>query len=347
MIVAIANTMLFAQTGSMQIDGIKRDYLVYVPSAGIGENPPLILALHALGQTNTQFRTSTGWDKIADREKFVVVYPVGITKVNMQGQELIGWDISGESDVKFITALIDTLAGRHKINRKRVYSTGFSMGGMMSYVLACRQSEKIAAIGPDAGYPVGQNASSCKPAVPVPVCHIHGGKDDFVKYSDLPPWIKKFADVNKCQASPRKTSGNKYTKEDYTPCEGGNDVLLYTITDMAHEYATSSRHGFSATDTIWTFFSTHPGVGTATLEPKPYHLCGHSISAQYGAGTISLKHSTGAIAARLFDTQGRKLGNWNSIAGQNVLNTTPLPAGVYLLSVSQTEGEVVLCLTVQ
>lgn len=346
MLLAIAGTTLFAQAGKIPVGGKDRNYIAYAPS-GLQANAPLILALHALGQSNTQFRSSSGWDKIADREKFVVVYPVGITKVNMQGMELIGWDITGESDVQFLTALIDTMAARHDINRKRVYSTGFSMGGMMSYVLACRISDKIAAIGPDGGYPVGQSADNCKPSVPVPLCHVHGGMDDFVKYTDLPPWIKKFAGVNECQTSPKTTQGDKYTKDDYSPCENGNDVILYTVKAMKHSYATSSTDGFSATDTFWAFFSKHPGT-TDVAEEVSATRSEQIISAGYSAGTIMLRQADGATRARLFDTKGRTAGTWNTAAGQCFLSVPALPKGIYLLLIDRgSVGTTVLPLSVQ
>jgi poly(hydroxyalkanoate) depolymerase family esterase len=259
MIWAIANTQSFAQSESLQVDGKKRDFIVYAPSSGLPANPPLVLALHPLGATNTQFRSMSKWDAIADKEKIIVVYPQGTAPVAMGGMNMIGWDITSDADVKFMSALIDAMAARYKIDRNRVYSTGFSMGGMLSYVLACRMSDKIAAIGPDAGYPVGQNAGSCTPSAPVPVIHVHGANDSFVTYSGVAPWIKKFADVNKCQQSPTTTNpSSKAKKEDWGPCENGNEVIFYTIAGMGHDYATSDKYDFSATDAFWTFFKAHP-----------------------------------------------------------------------------------------
>lgn len=336
MILAVAVGTLMAQTGKIPVSGTDRDYLVYTPT-GLADNAPLILALHALGQSNTQFRSSSGWDKIADREKFTVVYPVGITTVNMQGMNLIGWDISGDSDVKFLTALIDTMAARYKINRKRVYSTGFSMGGMMSYVLACRESGKIAAIGPDGGFPVGQNASSCKPSVPVPLCHVHGGMDDFVKYTELPPWIKKFAEVNGCQSAPTTTQGDKYTKDDYTPCENGNSVLLYTVKAMKHSYATLATDGFSATDTFWAFFSKHPGTITGVAEPIAATNRSQDIRVEFHATTIFLSQAEMVSSVNLFDMTGRMVARWNAPKSRT-LSVGSLPKGVYLLSVAKSSG---------
>jgi poly(3-hydroxybutyrate) depolymerase len=85
MILATVTTQSFAQSDSMQVDGKKRDFIVYAPSSGLQENPPLVLALHPLGASNTQFRSLSKWDAIADKEKIVVVYPQGTSPVN------IGW----------------------------------------------------------------------------------------------------------------------------------------------------------------------------------------------------------------------------------------------------------------
>jgi poly(hydroxyalkanoate) depolymerase family esterase len=325
--------------GKIPTGGKDRDYVVHVPS-GITGNPLLILALHALGQTNTGFRSSSGWNAIADREKFVVVYPVGITPVSMNGQNLIGWDITADSDVNFLCALIDTMAARYNIDRKRVYSTGFSMGGMMSYVLACRVSDRITAIGPDAGYPVGQNASSCMPTRPIPVCHVHGADDNFVDVKNLPPWIQKFASVDKCQSTPKTTTGAKYKKDDYSPCDNGNEVICYTVTGMSHAYATSSSNGFSATDTFWAFFKRHQGASTgvftareAKAAPLPF-----SPIARYHAGAVSLSGVGGECIARLVDTRGHVIGPLHLSAGNLSLSTGRLAGGTYLLFINGRDG---------
>lgn len=341
--VALLQVSTFGQEGSLQIDGEKRDYIVYAPSSGLPENPVLVLALHPLGASNTQFRSMSGWNDKADEEKFVVVYPQGVTTINMGGANLIGWDITGDSDVKFMTDLIDTLYDRYKIDRNRVYSTGFSMGGMLSYILACRVSDKIAAIGPDAGYPVGQNAGSCTPSVPVPVCHVHGADDDFVKYSELPPWIQKFTEVNKCQSSPETTEGDKYIKDDYTPCNDGNDVILYSIKGMGHDYATSSKYGFSATDTFWTFFTEHSrGSATTkmeeTVENRRPRL---STMAVYYDGKIRITPDRKINSVRVFDVHGRMIHAFTLPYGQKENCTIPVgrsSGGVCIVKVSGPTG---------
>ncbi len=331
MVLATVTAQPFAQAGKIPVGGKDRDYIVYAPS-GLPEHPPLVLALHALAQTNTQFRSSSKWDAIADKDKIVVVYPVGITPVSMGGSSMIGWDITGDSDVKFMTALIDTMAARYQIDRSRVYSTGFSMGGMLSYVLACRVSDRIAAIGPDAGYPVGQNASSCKASAPVSVCHVHGADDDFVTYSGVADWIKKFAGLATCQQSPTTTKpSSKATKEAWGPCENGYDVVFYTVAGMAHAYATSSANSFSATDTFWNFFKLHSrGTIVATEKPMPGAQTVSSFSAASSGGTIRLVVNQEINSVRVFDVHGRSIYSWKGNA----------PTGAMTVPVGRATGEI-------
>src|SRR6185295_3670720 len=105
----------------------------------------------------------------------------------------------------------------------------------------------------------GQNAANCKPSAPVPVLHVHGADDNFVTYSGVAAWVKQFAVVNKCQQTSKTTNPSaKAKKEDWTPCENGNDVIFYTIAGMGHDYATAEKYDFNATETIWTFFKAHP-----------------------------------------------------------------------------------------
>jgi poly(3-hydroxybutyrate) depolymerase len=310
MVLAIAATQPFAQAGSMQVDGKKRDYTVYAPSSGLPTNPPLLLGLHALAQTAAQFRSASKWDAMADKEKFIVVYPVGTFPVKDMGN-MIGWDIYSEADVKFLTALMDTMEARYKIDRKRVYSTGYSMGGMMSYTLACSVPGKITAIGPGAGYPLGVDINSCQPARPVPVCHVHGTKDGVVAYSGVAAWINKFAALGKCPQSPTTTNPSSTIKKEYWgPCENGDEVILYSITGMDHIYPSPSN-GFSAVDTFWAFFKKH-SIGDATGTEKPVQGARtvQTFSAACSGGKIHLAVNREINSVRIFDVHGRTIYTW-------------------------------------
>ena len=60
-------------------------------------------------------------------------------------------------DVVFFPALIDKLEHDYAVEPKRIFVTGISNGGMMSYRLACELADKVAAIAPvegGAGHPL-------------------------------------------------------------------------------------------------------------------------------------------------------------------------------------------------
>ena len=86
-------------------------------------------------------------------------------------------------DLGFTAALIDSLSAEYSINQDRIYSTGMSNGGFMSYHLACELSERIAAIASVTGTMNVNQPATCSPGHPMPVMEIHGTADATVPVS--------------------------------------------------------------------------------------------------------------------------------------------------------------------
>jgi poly(3-hydroxybutyrate) depolymerase len=327
--------------GSFQSGGKTRDYLVYLPT-GLPEHPPLVLGLHCLSGSPTQHEQLSGFDKIADREKFVIVYPQGIDK----SAGSVGWDISTNMDEDFLLALIDTMAGRYKIDSNRVYSTGFSMGGMMSHKLACDVPDKIAAIGTASGYPLYGN-DNCSPSRPVPICHTHGTSDKVVAYTGLEKWIAKFVKANGCPETPTTTNPTaKYKREYWGPCKEGSEIVVYHFDGMDHGYVDASKYGFSASDTFWTFFKKHPRNGATTIKnPNVAAGTASRVSAGYFAGKIHFKNDGEANVIRIFDVRGELVSSAVTSKGSVsdvVLPANSLGSGVHLIRVCGSFGSRVI-----
>lgn len=304
-LLAVFSAGTIAQTGSIKVGSTTRTFIVYTPS-GLPEQPPLVIAMHGLGGSGSQHRSSSGFDKIADREKFVVVYPDGVFKMNGSN----GWDISSNSDVDFISALIDTLKLKHTIDPNRVYATGFSMGGMMSYKLACTLADKIAAIGPSSGYPLGNMITSCKPSRPVSICHAHGTLDDVVPYTTLASWVSKFVKSNGCTGDPVTTNPTaKYKREYWGPCDKGSEIIVYHFDQMKHGYVNKTQYDFSASDTFWTFFKKHPLNESSSIVKTASSTMQKTIpvSVSCSNGVIHLQTATAIQSVRVSDVCGRIL----------------------------------------
>ena len=81
--------------------------------------------------------------------------------------------------------IVGDVAARRTLDRARVYSTGHSNGGYMSYRLACSASDLVAAVAPvSAGSPFLNFDAGCFPSRPVPVLTLHGNNDNTVPYED-------------------------------------------------------------------------------------------------------------------------------------------------------------------
>jgi polyhydroxybutyrate depolymerase len=133
--------------GSIVSSGQKREYLLYVPRSYDPSKPtPLVISMHGAGGWPTQQMNLSEWNRLAESQRFIVVYPSGI---EAGGPRV--WHVGGEPgltrDVRFISELIDKLEKAYNIDPARIYANGFSNGGGMAFVLSCALSDRIAAVG--------------------------------------------------------------------------------------------------------------------------------------------------------------------------------------------------------
>ncbi|MEL6972721.1 MAG: PHB depolymerase family esterase, partial [Bacteroidota bacterium] len=132
---------------SIQFDDLERTYLLYVPPSYTGdESVPLVLNFHGYTSNSGEQFFYSDFRAVADLNNFLVVHPQGTQDSEGNTHWNVGWGGSTVDDVGFTAALIDSLAAEYNINPERIYSTGMSNGGFMSYQLACELSDRIAAI---------------------------------------------------------------------------------------------------------------------------------------------------------------------------------------------------------
>jgi polyhydroxybutyrate depolymerase len=176
---------LESQCFSIQHDGRERTFRLYVP-AHPARSMPLLVVLHGGGGTGAGMEalTDRGFDRIADRDHLLVVYPDGIGKSWNDGRS----DLKSEAakghldDLGFLTALVHELAQSYPVDSARVYATGISNGGMMSYRLACEAADVFAAVAPVAANLSLELASRCHPSRAIPILIIEGTEDPIM------PW---------------------------------------------------------------------------------------------------------------------------------------------------------------
>ena len=225
--------MTSVKADNITVDGVNRTYNVYAPN-NLGENRPLLIFCHGYGQDanwmqNTEFKNdNVSMEAVCDTAKFVVVFPNGINKA---------WDISGNSDINLIKAIIDKMATQHKIDRNRVYIGGFSMGGMLTYHAMNKISDLIAAFAPCSGYPMG-GATASATARAIPILHIHGTADETCAFSGAQPALNVWIAHNGCSTTERVVNNyngfNGCKMHIWGGGKDGSEVRLLELPNKGH-----------------------------------------------------------------------------------------------------------------
>ena len=242
-----------AFAGEIVVDNISRNYIEYIPK-NLGENRPLLISCHGMNQDAAYQKGMLQIESIADTAKFVTVFPNGIDK---------SWDISGDRDIKYVLALIDEMATKYKIDRNRVYLSGFSMGGMFTYHAMNKIADKIAAFAPISGYPMwGGNFTSSRP---VPIIHTHGTSDDVVNFSGvaniLAGWVRRNGCPSKANVvKPYRAS--HITRHTWGPGDEGVEVVLMELANKGHWI---SNDIVMTGEEIWNFCKRYSLVMTTPV----------------------------------------------------------------------------------
>jgi polyhydroxybutyrate depolymerase len=243
--------------------GLQRDYTLYVPSNYTPETAvPLVINMHGHNTSRTVQMLGSTMNAVAEQEGFLVAYPDAI------GANWFG----GQDNVGFIDSVLREISSQYSVNPYRIYSTGFSQGGMMSYILGAERPNIFAAIAPVAGI------FNALPSRALPLLHMHGTADNVVPYvqvdqllpsyvmrngGDLTASITNLPDLVPIDGSTvqlRAYGGAPYVDNSGQVREA--EVLLYRIENGGHSWPGGGlgapiNYDINASHEIWRFFSRH------------------------------------------------------------------------------------------
>src|SRR6266542_4294048 len=239
---------------------------------------PLVISLHGAGMWGAAQKETSQWNRVADEQGFIVVYPSG-----EGGGGPRVWHEGGGArpsrDVRFISELIDTLEARYNIDPRMIYANGLSNGGGMSFELSCTLSDRIAAVGM-VGAALLVPFSWCTDQRPVPMIAFHGTADAAAPYKGGFSWVapQRFQGVraftaswarrNRCRTNPvDSVVATDVTRLEYTQCADGAAVGLYTIKGEGHTwpggqplpewFVGRTSNSIDASSLMWAFFRAH------------------------------------------------------------------------------------------
>jgi polyhydroxybutyrate depolymerase len=216
---------------------------------------PLVVLLHGFTASATVQDAYWQLSRHSRRNGYVLLLPDGT--MDADGNRF--WSAtpaccdlyrSGVDDEGYLRALVHEMKSRFAIDPGRVYFTGHSNGGFMSFRMACAMAGEVTAIASLAGATFATEAE-CGATEPVSVLQVHGTLDGSVDYDgnalypSAPVAVERWATRAGCDVTMPTTlapldldvdlPGAETTVARYeTGCTAGLDAELWTIVDGSH-----------------------------------------------------------------------------------------------------------------
>lgn len=347
--------------------GIQRDYILYVPANYTGsESVPLLFNFHGYTSNALQQMWYGDFRPIADTAGFIIVHPEGTIDGTGNTHFNVGWGGSSVDDVGFTVALIDELAANYNLDEDRVYSTGMSNGGFMSFKLACELSDRIAAIGSVTGSMTLGSTIPCSPSHPIPVLQIHGTTDATVAYNGsnfsepISSVVDFWAGFNNCDISPaienvpNTSTSDGTTVEKFTYSNGDNcsEVIHYKITNGSHTWAGSAfsspgtSYDIDASTEVWNFVSQYDingkincatsGIEGVNSRPEL------SVYPNPSSTEFTIDGLNEESSFELISVLGERVLSGKVSSASNIIAVSELQKGIYFLKVEGSVYELVV-----
>jgi poly(3-hydroxybutyrate) depolymerase len=257
----------------------RRAFVVNAPTDGTTR--PAVIALHGGMGSAAVMRANSGFDAVARAEGFMVVYGEGTEF----GEARHAWNtgfllrrqVQDADDIAYFDTLIDTIVRDHGADPARIFMTGGSNGGMMTFVYAVARPERLAAAAPVVA---SMFTFDTTPSVPLPILIINGAKDDEVPieggmsrnplvrraqeapYKPLEEVVRFWVGVNRSDQRPEvETRGTVTTTVHAATPEGAvTEFVIDSAGGHGWPGSRSRREGsapieaFSGAQRVWEFF---------------------------------------------------------------------------------------------
>jgi polyhydroxybutyrate depolymerase len=259
--------------------GLDRYYYIQLAHPEAEGLSSVLFNLHGYGSNALEQMYYTNFNNLANTKEnnFILIHPQGAPLNTVLTSSSSHWNSGGWTngstvdDVDFIDTIIKLVSQKYNLNQDRIYSTGMSNGGFMSYHLACNLSSKIAAVASVTGSMSKETYEDCNPTHSTSILQVHGTIDATVPFegnsalgmrsiNDVMDYWKLY---DACDIEPISIVTDyldieiSVQHDTYLNCLNDVQVELYKIEGMGHRWPNKQRYGISATEKIWQFINLY------------------------------------------------------------------------------------------
>lgn len=194
---------------SITVESTARTFYVYLPSDYDASKPyPLVFQFHPMGGNAEQAISMP-----SIRSKFTAIY---VTPQGLSSNGTSGWPNTNGQDMAFTKAMLTEVQDHYCVDKERIFSTGFSYGGMMSFAIGCEMGDVFRAIAPMSGalYSGCKNGNN-----PIAMWGSHGLSDNVVPIADGRKGRDAILSRNHCGTQTSSTTPSPCVS--YEGCDSG------------------------------------------------------------------------------------------------------------------------------
>ena len=142
------------------------------------QDTPAVFVFHGAGGSGDEIADRSGWGEIAEKYGFIILCPTAsvpnrIRKVGgMTTNEMFRcmWNTGDAgpdrpADLLFVDYLHEWLIKHYPVDRSRIYASGQSSGGMMTWACACYRPDYFAAVAPVSAKIINMETGHAAPPV--------------------------------------------------------------------------------------------------------------------------------------------------------------------------------------
>lgn len=245
---------LMSGRATIDVGGKMREYILALPDNYDQSHPyRLIFGWHPWGGSAQQVAQG-GYYGLSSQAKGSAIFVAG--EGLDFGDNGKGWGNEGGQDIALLDAMLELFRSQLCIDENRIFSTGFSFGGMFSFAAGCSATSMMRAIAPMAG---NTSVAGCGTGSrPVALMGFHGTEDQVVAIDGGRKGRDAFVARNKCSAQtmPAQTTWCDTAGNNFQPCscvsyQGCMDG--YPVTWC--EYNGQHMPAPNSAATLWSFFS--------------------------------------------------------------------------------------------